>query len=203
MVFREHIFVFAALLLFIPLVTFSQENAPIRGHQLGETILDYLKAEPNGMRHLAFCRQALEDRKFSRRRSAEVKDCRALVSAVDDLRPWRSELRQETSSGRKEVIEFNGGRVISMSLYVPKSTFSMEDVMLSLHRRYGRPTADSQMIGGMVDDEGVYEWNLASVYVRAEKTASENGNSIHVLIMLPDEYDRQTGKGVLKDDPLQ
>jgi hypothetical protein len=186
-------------------VVLGQGTQYVKGHAVGETIIDYLSATDGGIQHLADCRSAGSLKK-ARKLKLNFADCQALISAVDRLTVWNTPVKAESNDPDTEAM-FDGGKLVQLQVrFKGSELITLARLMPDLIARFGRPT-ETKMSALARDYPKLAEWNLPQIYVRAEEIgrspSSGRATTIIVSVRTAEEYDRQTGKSVHHIDLLQ
>src|SRR6185437_8974867 len=120
----------------------GQGTQYIKGHAVGETIIDYLSSTDDGIQHLADCRSAGSPKK-ARKRKLDYADCQALISAVDRLTVWNTPVKVESNNSDTEAM-FGGGKLVRLQVrFKGSESISLKRLMPDLISRFGTPTLDN------------------------------------------------------------
>jgi hypothetical protein len=194
--------ILSAVILFVPLASGAQELPRIRGHVIGETIIDYFSEIDGGLPYLATCRSMMA-RRQSKTIEFEAQKCRALVSAFDS----GSRGQYTSLETGQDIAFFDRGQLVKMILrFEDERPISFEDVKGDVISRFGVPTGPDDFTKQIDTTSLQYaEWNCPELYLKLEEVESKKGHgpAIVLSVMTAEEYDKLTGRSVRHRDLLQ
>lgn len=192
----------AAVLLFVAMTSgFAQQvdRPTIKGHALGESVVDYFDNIGVKPEYIASCRQVFKDSSTVKIQKALIKKlhvdmtaCRDLVSALDGLR-WTT-LDKSRPHYDAPVLTFEGGKLVCIQLHMVGKPYSQ--ILADMEEEFGEPTNSGTL--RVEDGLGIEEpyrhaaWANPPHYYAAiqEQERDLMEPKTDITLMTPAEYQR-------------